>query len=120
MHPKKTKLKHLKRMKTKKVSRNALGGRSLFQIMPTEHTLFLRAANHLKLPPPGEQVSFKVVWKKNNYNVTFPLDQKALKLKEHIQTLTGSYLYIISHCTRSIDIHILSNRNPSCYDEANV
>lgn len=82
-------------------------GRSLFQIMPTKHTLFLRAANHLKLPPPGEQVSFKVVWKKNNYNVTFPLDQKALKLKEHIQTLTGSY-YIISHCTQSIDIHILS------------
>ena len=38
----------------------------------------------------GDQVSFRVVWKKNSYNVTFPLKEKALKLKEHIQTLTGT------------------------------
>ena len=36
-----------------------------------------------------ETVSFRVVWKKNNYDVTFPLDQKASKLKEHIQKLTS-------------------------------
>lgn len=37
----------------------------------------------------GETVSFRVIWKKNNYDVTFGLDKKASQLKEHIQTLTG-------------------------------
>lgn len=38
-----------------------------------------------------EEVKFRVVWKKNSYSVTFPLDEKVLKLKEHIQTLTGVF-----------------------------
>ncbi|XP_064406813.1 ubiquitin domain-containing protein UBFD1-like [Halichondria panicea] len=36
-----------------------------------------------------ETVNFRVVWKKTTYDVTFGLDEKAIKLKEHIQTLTG-------------------------------
>ena len=44
-------------------------------------------------------MNFRVVWKKRNYDVTFPLDQKALKLKEHIQKLTGNWLQ-----ARSLDI----------------
>ncbi|KAL5473155.1 hypothetical protein EMCRGX_G027603 [Ephydatia muelleri] len=37
----------------------------------------------------GETVSFKVVWKKQSYDITFNPDEKASKLKEHLQTLTG-------------------------------
>lgn len=36
-----------------------------------------------------EKVDFKVVWKKNTYDVTFPLDERVDKLKEHINTLCG-------------------------------
>lgn len=38
-----------------------------------------------------ETVSFRVVWKKQTFEVTFGLDQKVSKLKEHVQTLTGLY-----------------------------
>lgn len=40
----------------------------------------------------GETVSFKVVWKKQSYDITFNPDEKASKLKEHLQTLTGKPL----------------------------
>ena len=36
-----------------------------------------------------EKVEFKVVWKKNTYDVAFPLDERVDKLKEHINTLCG-------------------------------
>ena len=44
-------------------------------------------------------MNFRVIWKKNNYDVTFGLDKKAAQLKEHIQTLTGVYvcLYVCMH-----------------------
>ncbi len=38
---------------------------------------------------PADTVKFRVVWKKSTFDVTFGLDEKAIKLKEHIQTLTG-------------------------------
>ena len=38
-----------------------------------------------------DTVQFRVVWKKRNYEVTFPLDHKVAKLKEHIQQLTGVF-----------------------------
>ena len=57
--------------------------------MPTKHTLSFELLITSNCPPLAEQVTFKVVWKKNNYNVTFALDKKAIRLKEHIQTLTG-------------------------------
>ena len=34
---------------------------------------------------------FKAVWKKNNYDITFSMDSKIAKLKEHIESLTGSF-----------------------------
>ena len=37
------------------------------------------------------EVTFRVVWKKKSYNVTFPMDEKAIRLKEHIETLTGNF-----------------------------
>ena len=37
-------------------------------------------------------VSFRVVWKKNTYSITFPLDERVSKLKEHIHTFTGDIL----------------------------
>ena len=39
----------------------------------------------------SEYITFKAVWKKNNYDITFPVDDKIAKLKAHIQTLTGLY-----------------------------
>lgn len=41
---------------------------------------------------PVETVKFRVVWKKTIFDITFGLDEKAIKLKEHIQTLTGHSL----------------------------
>ena len=38
----------------------------------------------------GETVEFKVIFNKQKHDVTFPLDNTVLKLKDHIQTLTGS------------------------------
>ena len=43
----------------------------------------------------SDEVTFRVVWKKNSYTVTFPLTEKALKVKEHIQTLTGKFLFVV-------------------------
>lgn len=36
-----------------------------------------------------ETASFRVVWNKNNYEVTFPIDETADSLKQHIENLTG-------------------------------
>ncbi len=45
---------------------------------------------HVNMDILGQEcVDFRVVWKKINYDVTFPLDEKAIKLKEHIESLTG-------------------------------
>ena len=43
-----------------------------------------------------EKVDFKVVWKKNTYDVSFPLDERVDKLKEHINTLCGELFN--KHC----------------------
>lgn len=42
----------------------------------------------------GEKIDFKVVFNKQKYDVTFPLDHTVAKLKIHIQTLTGKLLHI--------------------------
>ncbi|KAJ7382596.1 Ubiquitin domain-containing protein ubfd1 [Desmophyllum pertusum] len=36
-----------------------------------------------------ESASFRVVWNKKNYEVTFPVDETADSLKQHIENLTG-------------------------------
>ena len=36
-----------------------------------------------------ETASFRVVWNKKNYEVTFPVDETADSLKQHIENLTG-------------------------------
>ena len=36
-----------------------------------------------------ESLKFRVVWKKQTFDVSFGAEQKVAKLKEHIQTLTG-------------------------------
>jgi len=41
-----------------------------------------------------DTVNFRVVWKKRNYDITFPLDHKVAKLKEHIQQLTGVFVLL--------------------------
>lgn len=38
-----------------------------------------------------EKIDFKVVWKKNTYDVSFPLDHQIDQLKEHINTLCGEH-----------------------------
>ena len=40
-----------------------------------------------------ESASFRVVWNKKNYEVTFPVDETADSLKQHIENLTGLLLY---------------------------
>ena len=37
----------------------------------------------------GETTDFKMVWNKQNYNVTFELDKTVEDLKKHIEELTG-------------------------------
>lgn len=37
----------------------------------------------------GESVTFKVIYNKQKYDVTFELDKTILDLKKHVQTLTG-------------------------------
>ena len=44
----------------------------------------------------GETASFRVVWNKKNYEVTFPLDETADSLKQHIENLTGTSKVCIS------------------------
>ena len=39
-----------------------------------------------------ETASFRVVWNKKNYEVTFPVDETADCLKQHIENLTGLLL----------------------------
>lgn len=39
-----------------------------------------------------ETASFRVVWNKKNYEVTFPVDETADSLKQHIENLTGLLL----------------------------
>ena len=36
-----------------------------------------------------ETASFRVVWNKKNYEVSFPVDETADSLKQHIEKLTG-------------------------------
>ncbi|KAL4239848.1 Ubiquitin domain-containing protein ubfd1 [Mactra antiquata] len=36
-----------------------------------------------------ETVTFKVIYNKQKYDVTFPIDKTVLELKKHVQTLTG-------------------------------
>ena len=36
-----------------------------------------------------ESLKFRVVWKKQTFEVSFGKEQKVAKLKEHIQKLTG-------------------------------
>lgn len=62
-----------------------------------------------------EKVDFKVVWKKNTYDVSFPLDDRVDKLKEHINTLCGGQPMVIV-----IYEIILKNRYSSSHDEADV
>lgn len=38
----------------------------------------------------SEEIQFRVVWNKKNYDVTFGLDETADSLKQHIESLTGS------------------------------
>ena len=45
-----------------------------------------------------ETVEFKVIFNKQKYDVTFPVDKTVLKLKEHVQTLTGSINSLIMMC----------------------
>ena len=40
----------------------------------------------------GETVTFKVIYNKQKYDVTFELDKNIMDLKKHIQTLTGKEL----------------------------
>lgn len=40
-----------------------------------------------------EKVDFKVIFNKQKYDVTFPIDETVAKLKSHIQTLTGKEKY---------------------------
>ncbi len=84
---------------------------------------------------PAETVKFRVVWKKKTFDVTFGLDEKAIKLKEHIQTLTGHIFIELIHnrIIRDLIDHILLTvlfiMTPLCvytcrystqYDEADV
>ena len=39
-----------------------------------------------------------MIFNKQKYDVTFPLDKTVLKLKEHVQTLTGSIDFFIMMC----------------------
>lgn len=43
-----------------------------------------------------EQVDFKVIYNKQKYDVSFPIDDSVSKLKTHIQELTGE-LSLFSH-----------------------
>ena len=49
----------------------------------------------------AEVVDFRIIWKKNTFNVTFPLDESVPKLKEHIHTLTGMREFCHS-CFKSV------------------
>ena len=40
-----------------------------------------------------EAASFRVVWNKKNYEVTFPVDETADSLKQHIEKLTGLIIF---------------------------
>lgn len=40
-----------------------------------------------------ETASFRVVWNKKNYEVTFPVDETADSLKQHIENLTGLMIF---------------------------
>lgn len=42
-----------------------------------------------------ETASFRVVWNKKNYEVTFPVDETADSLKQHIENLTGLFLWFL-------------------------
>ncbi|GAB6020405.1 Ubiquitin domain-containing protein ubfd1 [Chamberlinius hualienensis] len=52
---------------------------------PTE----VAANNHVVAETAKELVDFKVIYNKQKYDVSFPLDDTVATLKQHIQTLTG-------------------------------
>lgn len=57
----------------------------------------------------SEYITFKAVWKKNNYDITFPVNDKIAKLKAHIQTLTGLYNHL------HIETSNIINNQCTCY-----
>ena len=42
----------------------------------------------------AEQIQFRVVWNKKNYEVTFGLEETADSLKQHIESLTGGFPHV--------------------------
>ena len=70
----------------------------------------------------GETVSFRAVWKKTNYEITFAATERIAKLKQHIQGLTGVENALRCGDTVAIrDFSVLYiSRNPARYDEADV
>ena len=44
-----------------------------------------------------ETVEFKVIFNKQKFDVNFPMDNTVRKLKEHVQTLTGSGTSSVSY-----------------------
>ena len=46
----------------------------------------------------GEEVTFKMVWNKTNYDITLGLENSVLELRKHIEELTGLYCrkYLLS------------------------
>lgn len=41
--------------------------------------------------PPGEAVSFKLVFNKTKYDIEFPLDGTIKQLKEHLSSIISEY-----------------------------
>ena len=59
-----------------------------------------------------------MVWKKSSYDVSFPMDEKAIKLKEHIQTLTGNCdknLHMVNMHDNKVDVCGLRKLSTSLY-----
>ena len=47
------------------------------------------------LLPAGEVIKFRLVWKKQTFDVAFGQEEKVAKLKEHVQSLTGCPSYFV-------------------------
>ena len=59
-----------------------------------------------------ETVEFKVIFNKQKFDVNFPMDNTVRKLKEHVQTLTGSGTSSVSyreHRCRKAKLYYLIN-----------
>lgn len=88
----------------------------LTHVINNVHNLLL---NVISFIADTECVDFRVVWKKNSYDVTFPLDEKAIKLKEHVETLTGKQ-YFILRILYLLEAWSFLDRNTASNDEAYV